>query len=64
MDKELYDVRNNNNKLKDNIVENEVKVKQQNNHMSELSFTVQNLENKIKQNKTKEDYFKGEIKKH
>jgi uncharacterized coiled-coil protein SlyX len=60
----LYDVRNNNNKLKDNIVENEVKVKQQNNHMSELSFTVQNLENKIKQNKTKEDYFKGEIKKH
>jgi len=64
LDKELYDVRNNNNKLKDNIVENEVKVKQQNNHMSELSFTVQNLENKIKQNKTKEDYFKGEIKKH
>lgn len=60
----MYDVRNNNNKLKDNIVENEVKVKQQNNHMSELSFTVQNLENKIKQNKTKEDYFKGEIKKH
>jgi len=60
----LHDVRNNNNKLKDNIVENEVKVKQQNNHMSELSFTVQNLENKIKQNKTKEDYFKGEIKKH
>lgn len=60
----MHDVRNNNNKLKDNIVENEVKVKQQNNHMSELSFTVQNLENKIKQNKTKEDYFKGEIKKH
>lgn len=32
--------------------------------MSELSMTVQNLDNKIKTNKSKEDYLKGEIKKH
>jgi len=64
LEKELHELTKNNENLKGQIKQNDIKVKTTTNHMSELQITVQNLDNKIKQNKSKEDYFKGEIKKH
>jgi len=51
----LHEITKNNEKLKNEIKENAIKVKTTTNHMSELQTTVQNLDNKIKQNKSKED---------
>lgn len=55
LEKELHEITKNNEKLKNEIKENAIKVKTTTNHMSELQTTVQNLDNKIKQNKSKED---------
>lgn len=55
LEKELHEISKNNQQLKDQIKDNAIKVKTTTNHMTELQTTVQNLDNKIKQNKSKED---------
>lgn len=55
LEKELHEISKNNQQLKDQIKDNAIKVKTTTNHMTELQTTVNNLDNKIKLNKSKED---------
>lgn len=64
LEKELQNVNLNNKKLKEEINANAIKVQTTTNHMNELQVNLQTLDNKIKLNKSKEDQFKSEIKKH
>jgi len=55
LEKVVEEYNNDNGLLKEHITQHDIRTKQQNNHMTELQNTVQNLDNKIKQNKSKEE---------